>query len=328
MRKTNMDDDTMLSIITVSWNSRSFLADCIRSAALSARPLGFEHVLVDNASSDGSPELVEELFPEVTVIRNAENLGFARANNIGARRARGRYLLFLNPDTVVLDDALEAMVKEMERDPALGVLGPKLLTSEMRWSPDMGYRVPSLRTVANQFLGLSRIFPIPRLFPGIVRSRDFATLEDCGWVSGACLMVSRAIAREELWNEEIFFFGEDIEYCDRIRGRGFRIRATPDARVVHHSGKSMAKQSLGFLEGRASGLAMYLRRTQGPLAAWIGLRLMQVGYRMRVLFHRAMFRLRGSEASLRKTQRLQQYMRLDGSEMDAEGSEAGRGTDS
>lgn len=306
-----MSDEIDLSVVTVLWNSRDEIPVCIRSVARSAGSMRFEHFVVDNASTDGGADAAESEFPHVIVIRNGENVGFSRANNAAAARSRGRFVLFLNPDTEVLADALPRMVAEMDGHPEIGILGPKLLDSHGRWSRDMGYRLPNLRTLANTYLGLSQMTRSPRLFPGIVRSRDFHELEDCGWVCGACFMVRREVLERDLWNEDIFFFGEDMEYCDRVRRRGWRVCATPDARVVHHSGKSMAKQSIEFLAGKPSGVAMYLREKEGPLTAWLGLRLIQLGYRLRRCLARLRYRVGGNASSLQKDQRLRQYAQLD-----------------
>jgi hypothetical protein len=271
----------------------------------------YEHFLVDNASTDGGPDLVASEFPHVVIIRNLENVGFARGNNIAASRSRGRFVLFLNPDTEVLEDALPRMVAEMDRHPDIGILGPKLLDSRGRWSRDMGYRLPTLRTLANTYLGLSQLFRSPRLFPGIVRSVDFHGLEDCGWVCGAGMLVRREVLERDLWNDDIFFFGEDMEYCDRVRRRGFRVCATAEARVVHHSGKSMSRQSVEFLAGKSSGIGMYLRERKGPITAWLGMKLIRTGYELRRILCRLRFRLGGSSSWLQKEQRLRQYMELD-----------------
>src|SRR5262249_31578276 len=162
--------DVALSVVTVGWNSMEDLPVAIRSVAASAIAAGmsFEHILIDNASTDGSPEAVEREFPHMIVIRNEGNDGFSRANSKAALMSRGRFVLFLNPDTEVLGDALPRMVEVMERHPEIGILGPKLLDSNRRWSPDMGYRFPTLRTLVNTYFGLSHFAPYPRLFPGMV----------------------------------------------------------------------------------------------------------------------------------------------------------------
>jgi GT2 family glycosyltransferase len=301
-----MTEQLDLTVITVSWNSRDELPVCLQSVSDSARSLAFEHIVVDNGSTDGSPELVERDFPHAIVIRNGENLGFSRANNVAARTSRGRYVLFLNADTEVLGDALPRMVAEMDRQAGIGILGPKLLDADRRWSRDMGDRLPTLWSLANTYL-----WPIAGLpARGIVRNRDFDRFEDCGWVCGAALMVRREVLERHLWHEGIFFFGEDIEYSDRVRRGGFRVCATPDARVIHYSGKSMSKQSVAFLSGKTSGIALYLRERKGPLTMWAGVRIIWLGFRLRALRGR-LSHLLGLPGSRQKDLRLQQYMHLD-----------------
>ena len=200
-----------LSVITVNWNVRDLLLDSMASVAASAGPIAFEHIVVDNASTDGSVEAIASRFPAAVVVPNRHNPGFGAANNQAARLARGRYLLFLNPDTIVLGDALQVLIRILDEQPRIGALGSRLVDGNGRWSRDMGYAAPSLRTVVNDYLQLSRIVPVPRLFPGIVRSTDVTALEDCDWVSGAALMVRREVAEQELWSDHIFFFAEDIE---------------------------------------------------------------------------------------------------------------------
>lgn len=299
-----------LSIITVSWNSREYLRECIQSARTGAAGLACEHLVVDNASSDGGPEFLEEEFPHVVVLRNPTNAGFGPANNRALAKARGRFILFLNPDTRVLDDALAVMVEFMDRHPEAGGVGPKLLDARLRWSPDMGDRAPTLRTVMNTYL-IGRLAPVPSLFPGIVRTTDLTKRERCEWVSGACLLIRRDAATRERWSESVFFAGEDIEFCDRIRKLGYHLFLLPEAEVIHYSGRSMAEQMDAFLAGKASGLAQYLRRTQGPWTAACSLWLMKLGARLRYWKHRLLFRLTQSPASQEKARRIAQFLRLD-----------------
>jgi len=303
--------EVTLSVVTVSWNSADYLPECLLSAKRSAGEMSYEHVVVDNASTDGSADRVAEILPEAVLVRNPENAGFARASNLGAARSRGRFLLFLNPDTVVLDDALPRLVDRLGEHPRIGALSAKLVDRQGRWTADNGYHVPTLRTLANTYLGLTRLVPYPALVPGIVRSRDFSGLEDCGWVSGACLMTRREVFERERWNEEIFFFGEDIEYCHRIRRLGYRVCALGTARVVHHSGGSMSRQGPSFLAGKTSGIALYLHDERGRAVAWLGTRIIRLGCYLRGLRHRLLYRWNGSGSSLGKARRLYQYGRLD-----------------
>ena len=299
-----------LSVITVNWNVRDLLLDAMASVAASAGPLTWEHIVVDNASTDGSVDAIARRFPGAVVIANQDNPGFGPANNQAARVARGRYLLFLNPDTRVLGDALQVMVRVMDEHLTIGALGSRLVDADLHWSRDMGYAAPSLRTVVNDYLQLARLTRAPRLFPGIVRSTDVTRLEDCEWVSGAALMVRRSVAEVELWNEAIFFFAEDIEYCDRIRRRGWRVTVTPEASIVHLSGQSMAKAPEDFLSDKVSGLAQFLRERQGPVAASLAVRTIAFSLLARSLAHRVRYWLNGDPASLHKSRRLRQYHQL------------------
>ncbi|HET7617998.1 MAG TPA: glycosyltransferase family 2 protein [Vicinamibacterales bacterium] len=300
----------VLSVITVNWNVRDLLLESMASVAESAAPLTWEHIVVDNASTDGSVEAIRERFPKAVVIANPHNPGFGAANNQGARIARGRYLLFLNPDTRVIGDALPALVRTLETCPEIGALGSRLLDADLRWSRDMGHAAPSLRTVVNDYLQLSRVFAMPHLFPGIVRSTDVTRLETCEWASGAALMVRREVFAAEPWNEQIFFFAEDIEYCDRIRRRGWTVAITPDASIVHLSGQSMARAPEDFLSDKMSGLAQFVKARQGPVAAWLAMRTIAASLLLRSHAHRVRYWMNGDPSSLQKSRRLRQYRQL------------------
>lgn len=300
-----------VSVVTVNWNVRELLLECITSVLASAGPIGVEMIVVDNASSDGSADAVAARFPNVTVIRNTGNPGFARANNQGTAIARGRLVLFLNPDTRVIGDAIPAMVRAMDADSRLGVLGAKLLNRELRWSRDNGYRAPTLRTVFNEYTQLARLVPLPRLFPGILRSRDFQGLDDCDWVSGAALMMPRSLARVLPWNEEIFFFAEDVEICERVRRRGLRVAALADAHIVHYSGQSMIQQDDAFLANRVSATSRLLGERANPVSAWLAIRIIQGSLLARSYIHSLRYWLSGDPIARDKATRLRQYLQLE-----------------
>jgi GT2 family glycosyltransferase len=300
-----------VSVVTVNWNVRDLLLDSIASVFASAGDLQLEMIVVDNGSTDGSAEAVEARFRRAIVIRNQGNPGFACANNQGARIARGRYVLFLNPDTRVLGDAIPAMVRTMEAHPSIGALGAKLLRSDLRWSRDNGFRFPSIRTVFNEYLQLSRLVPVPWLFPGILRSRDFTGLDECDWVSGAAIMMRRELALAQPWNEEIFFFAEDVEICDRIRRGGLRVAALADARIVHYSGQSMIQQDETFLVDRVSATRRLLGARAHPALVWLAVHIMQGSLLLRSHAHRLKYCFSGDSLSLEKSRRLKQYLGLN-----------------
>jgi len=312
---TSRRDDRVpdLSIIIVNWNVRDFLLACLASVHEGAAGLSLEVIVVDNASSDGSMDAVAERFPHVVQIRNADNVGFHRANNQGVAVSHGRHVLFLNPDTRVLEDALPRIVRLMDERPEIGALGPKLLRADLRWSRDNGYRAPSLRTVLNEYLQISRLLPLPRLFPGMVRSADFHGLEDCEWISGAAFLVRREVVERERWNEheEFFHAADDIQYSARIRALGWRVMAYADAQVVHYSGQSMAKQDESFTAHGVSVLPQLLKAREHPVTAWVAIKVIQVSLLARSYAHRVRYWLSGDAASLQKARRLRQYLWLE-----------------
>jgi GT2 family glycosyltransferase len=300
-----------LSVVIVNWNVRDLLLDCLASVYQSAGSMPVEVIVVDNASRDGSADAIAERFPQVRLIRNAENVFFSRGNNQGARIASGRHILFLNPDTRVLDDALRVLVSTMDAMPMLGVLGAKVLTPELRWSRENGYRLPTLRTVINDYMHLSRLAPWPRFFPGIVRSRDFSGVDPCEWVCAAALLVRREVFAQEQWNEGIFLFAEEVEYCERIARHGWKIAAVGAARVVHYSGQSLRQQEVALPANKVSGLTSHIRTRQGPLAEWLAVRIVQGSIALRSLFHMLRYRLSGDELARDKAKRLRQYLSLE-----------------
>lgn len=228
-----------LSVIIVNWNTGDLLRQCLESLRPQAATACFETLVVDNASKDGSGDMVQALFPEVQLIANAENLGFAAANNQAIRRARGRYLLLLNPDTIVMAGALQTMVGYLDQHLDVGALGCRLLNADGSVQTSCSH-FPTLSNVALDSLGLSRLFP---------RSRLLARYKMTYWghdeerevdqPSGACLMIRRK-AWEQVGplDERFFMYYEEVDLCRRLRQQGWRIVFTPVAQVVHLGGQS------------------------------------------------------------------------------------------
>jgi GT2 family glycosyltransferase len=225
----------VLSIIIASWNVRDLLAACL--ASLRAVTLEIEIIVVDNASTDGSAEMVAAEFPQATLIRNATNIGFARANNQGICLARGRYVLLLNADTVVPPGALAALVDFMDAHPQAGACGPRLLHPDGTPQPYAFGRDPT--PVYLLWRGLNRL-----LFHRYVH--DWATdqVQEAEWVSGACLIVRReAIEQIGGLDENIFMYFEDNDWCLRLRRAGWRVYYNPQASITHLGGQSVKQNS-------------------------------------------------------------------------------------
>lgn len=232
-------DVVPLTVIVVSWNTREILRDCL-AAVRRHIPAGYrELVIVDNASSDGSAEMVAEQFPEARLIRNATNLGFGRAANQGMSVARGELMLLLNSDAFLLDGSLMVLSQRFDGDPTLGLVGPRIELADGRLQSS-ARRFPSIGRLLLSELWFHRLLPRTRvgdLLLGPYWSHDREREVD--WLVGACLLLRREVfERTGGFDPAIFMYGEEVEWCHRIRAMGWRILFSPAARVVHLNHKS------------------------------------------------------------------------------------------
>ncbi len=227
-----------LSVIIVNWNSAGYLRACVNSLYENTGGLTFEVIVVDNASFDGCNEMIQHEFPAVRFIQSWENLGFGRANNLAFEDSRGRYLLFLNPDTEILGTTLPLMVSFLEATPAAAVVGCRLLNSNLSVQTSSIQRFP---TILNQILDADYLrskFPKARLW-GIRPLFEACAPVVVEAVSGACLMIRRN-AFEEVgkFSTQFFMYMEDIDLCHKVRAQGSKTYYVPEATVVHHGGRS------------------------------------------------------------------------------------------
>jgi N-acetylglucosaminyl-diphospho-decaprenol L-rhamnosyltransferase len=233
-----------LSIVIVSWNVRELLRGCLRSATESltrekGRDLSAQVIVVDNASVDGSAEMLREEFPHVSLIANEENVGFTRGNNQGLALSDGRYALLLNPDTEVVADALGEMVGFMDSEPEVGALGPQLLDPDGRVQSSRR-RFPRFSTALLEGTFLQQRFPHSGLLKRyyVLDAGDEQT-QEVDWVVGACLLMRRATLEEVgPLDERFFMYSEEMDWCYRAKELGWRVIYLPQAKVVHHEGKS------------------------------------------------------------------------------------------
>ena len=265
----------MLSILIVNWNVRDLLRDCLRSIERGRGDLAVEVIVVDSASADGSAAMVAAEFPWVTLLPQAENVGFPRGNNIALAQARGDTVLLLNPDTVVLGDALTVLVDYLHTHPDVGVVGAQLL------NPDGSVQSSRRRfpTLATGFLESTWL---EGLVPGVLRRYyaldlpDDATA-DVDWLTGACLMVPRAVyERVGGLDEAYFMYSEELDWCRRIRADGWRVVYHPAARVVHHVGKSSEQAVTARHINFQRAKLRYFRKYHGRFVAAV-LRLFLLG---------------------------------------------------
>lgn len=252
-----------LTVVIVNYNVRDLLRDCLRSVLASQGPSTFDVVVVDNCSSDGSPDMVRAEFPQVRLIVSPSNDGFAAANNRGIRAARpSRYVMLLNPDTVVPPDALARLVGFMETHPEVGVVGPKLVKGDGLL--DLACR----RTFPTPRVAFYHAFALDKLFP---RSREFAqynltyldedALTEVDCVVGAAMLVrGAAIDQAGLLDESFFMYGEDLDWAYRIHQQGWSVFYNPDVVIVHYKGQSSRQRSVRSILAFYDAMVIFHRK--------------------------------------------------------------------
>jgi N-acetylglucosaminyl-diphospho-decaprenol L-rhamnosyltransferase len=266
-----------LSIVIVSWNVRDLLRCCLQSLPDGLKSLSSEVFVVDNASSDGSAPMVRELFPTVILIENTENTGFTRANNQALARSGGRYVLLLNPDTEVTPASLAGMVAYMDATPGVGVVGPQMIYPEGAVQSSRR-RFPTLSTLFVESTAVQRLFPrsaMLRRFYMLDKPHD--TTQEVDWLVGACLLVRReAMQAAGLLDEQFFMYCEEMDWCLRIKQKGWKVVYLPAARVIHYEARSseqaLPTQHIHFYSSRVA----YVRKHFGSVQAQI-LRLYLLG---------------------------------------------------
>lgn len=222
-----------LSIVIPTWNNKSVLGECLESIDAAEPGIAFQVIVVDNGSEDGTQAFLDEHFSKALIIRNNENLGFARACNQGIRIAEGRYVLLLNNDTLMKQGTLERLVAFMDGEPAAGLAAPRLVNPDGSLQQSACMEFMNLRHAF--FGGYELPFPLGKLVrPMAMPERDYDRTREAAWVTGACMIVRKEILADVgLLDENIFMYIEDMEWCYRFHCRGWKIFLVADAAVVH-----------------------------------------------------------------------------------------------
>lgn len=259
----------LLSICIVNWNTREDLRRCLRSLDAGAGGLALELFVVDNASSDGSAEMVAKEFPQIHLIRNAQNTGFAHANNQAIRESRGDYILLLNSDTVVHAGALAALVNGMEADPTIGIGGAKLLNAD-------GSLQYSCRRFPTFTAGLIRNTIFGQLFAHnrkvgdyLMTDYDHAHIAEVDWVSGAALCIRRTTLEETgPLDERYFMYFEDVDWCYTARLAGWKVVYFPDAVITHIIGRSSDLAVERMVRAHHHSMTLFYWKHYAPHTFW------------------------------------------------------------
>ncbi len=274
-----------LSIIIVNYNTRNFLQGCLSSIYAQNKQSPPEVVVVDNASSDGSVEMIREQFPRVVLIANDTNRGFAAANNQGIKYSTGSLVLLLNPDTVVCDGTLEAMAAALESDPKIGAVGCKILNPDMSLQPSCR-NFPSLATVfleqTNLRILLRVISPFRRRY---LNFWDHDSPREVDWLIGACIMIKRECLDDVgLLDESFFMYAEDVDLCYRMQRRRWKVYFTPCASVIHYGGQSSKPHEVEMFIEQLTSDINWFQKHRGPLQAKIARILFLLGISLRIVY--------------------------------------------
>ncbi len=251
-----------LSIIIVNYNVKEFLQQALLSLRKALEPFSHEIFVVDNASDDGSAILVQREFPEVILIRNDENLGFAVANNMALRRARGRYLVLLNPDTITRENTFVTLVDFLEKHPRTGMVGCKVLNPDGTLQLACRRSYPTPWVAVTRLTGLSYLFPNSRLFGRYnltyLPENEVSRVDA---ISGSFMMIRReAFEQVGLLDEDFFLYGEDLDWCLRTTEAGWDIHYVPHTQIVHFKGESSKRSRLDSLLVFYKSMALFVKK--------------------------------------------------------------------
>lgn len=251
-----------LSIIIVNFNVKAFLQNCLLSVRKALEEIPSEIIVVDNASDDGSVEIIKKNFPDVKIIELSENLGFSKANNIGLKIAKGEYICLLNPDTIVEEDTLNTMIRFMESHPEAGMAGCKIL------NPDGTFQLACRRSFPTPWVAFTKIFGLSALFP---KSKLFARYNltyldenqtyEVDAISGSFMFLRKDVYEKVGGLDESFFmYGEDLDWCFRIKKAGFKIYYVHSTKIIHFKGESTKRSNIDEVKHFYNAMRLFVRK--------------------------------------------------------------------
>ncbi|MFV0590589.1 MAG: glycosyltransferase [Draconibacterium sp.] len=251
-----------LSVVIVNYNVKHFLEQCLHAVFRAAKNISAEVFVVDNNSVDGSPEFIREKFPQVQLIENKSNLGFSKANNQAIRQANGKYILLLNPDTVVEENTFEKTIAFMTQHPEAGGLGVKMIDGKGNFLPESKRGLPTPWVAFYKMFGLAKVFPKSRKFGKYHLSYlSENEIHEVDVLAGAfMLMRKETLDKVGLLDETFFMYGEDIDLSYRIQQGGYKNYYFPETTIIHYKGESTKKGSLNYVKVFYNAMVIFARK--------------------------------------------------------------------
>ena len=280
-----------LSVIFVNWNSLDYLRECIASIYENTRDVAFEIIVVDNASPQRGVESLHNEFPEIVIIQSEKNVGFAGANNIGFKRSKGEYVLFLNPDTKLVGRTINTMLSRIKLLPNAGIVGCKMLNTDLSVQITSIQKFPKIlnQVFSAEFLQLRwpdcPLWGIAPLFSDNVKVMKVEV------IPGACMMLRRSVFEEVgMFSEEYFMYAEDLDLNYKLKRAGYTNYYVGEAAIIHHGGgSSRQKVSQWSTIMQCRAMTRYYRKTRGPLYASVYWTSMGCAAVIRLMLLKAMY---------------------------------------
>jgi N-acetylglucosaminyl-diphospho-decaprenol L-rhamnosyltransferase len=270
-----------LTIAIVNWNTRDYLRACLRSISDNVKGMRYEVIIADNASRDGSAAMVQEEFPEFTLIENKRNICYAKANNRIFEASRGRNVLLLNPDTLILGEAVETMSRSLDAEPDAAAAAPQFLNPDGTFQ-HYYQRLPTFVTMLFKLTYLGKFFPQSAFIRDYyMLDDDFAQVRELEQPAACCLMIKKSLRKGYLFDERFPLLWNDVDLCKRIRDEGYTIRYVPQARVIHHKGTTGRIFNMDFNPEYYGAVFLYFRKHRGFLPfclLWVIIVLNQLVY--------------------------------------------------
>jgi len=303
LHKKNMNIADV-SVIIVSWNTQDILRNCLRSIYEQSGDSSLEVIVIDNASTDGSAEMVKKDFQRVILIENSENRGFAAANNQGIAIATGRYVLLLNSDTIVLNNAIDKTLSFADAHPESTVVGCRVLNTDRTLQPTC-FMFPSILNMLLSTTYLYKLFSKSKFF-----GRERMTwwnrndIREVDVVTGCFMLVRReAIEQVGLMDEQFFMYGEETDWCYRFKQAGYKVMFTPCAEIIHLGGQSTQKKATAMVVQLRKSILQFMKKHHNPFIYRIAclLTVIFLAVRLPIWSVMAFFqRSESSEAAIKK----------------------------
>lgn len=275
-----------LSIIIPEYNTKNLLNNCLYSIYEQTKNIAFEVIVVDNASQDNSASMIKTKYPQVKLIANSMNVGFGKANNQALKMSKGKFILFLNSDTVILDKAIEKALAFIDQNKEIDILGCKLIYPNGLIQPSGGF-FPKLRQVFCWMFSLDNLALVSKIIKPYQQTRTdfYQQLQECDWVTGAFLLLKKKVVDKiGGFDEKFFMYSEEIDFCYRAKKAGFRVWFYPEAKIIHQKGKSSPDGFATAVLGEYQGIQKFYQKYKPGWEQPILKILLKIGAILRIVF--------------------------------------------